>query len=126
MRFKQEVTIPTLSGKLLELVDQSTYLGSNISSTERDVNMLITKALTTMDVLTIIWKSDIFYKVKWDLFQAVSVSALLYGCPTLTLTKHQEKKLVGKDIRMLCALMNKSWKQHPAKQQLYSHLPTIS
>ena len=30
--FKQDVDISTLSGKPLRLVDQSTYLGSNISS----------------------------------------------------------------------------------------------
>ena len=27
---------------------------------------------------------------------------------------------------MLCALSNKSWKQHPTKQQLYGHRPPIS
>ena len=27
---------------------------------------------------------------------------------------------------MLHAVLNKSWKQHPTKQQLYSHLPPIS
>ena len=32
MRFKQEGTIFTLSGKALKLVDQFAYLGSNISS----------------------------------------------------------------------------------------------
>ena len=27
---------------------------------------------------------------------------------------------------MLCTVFNKSWKQHPTKQQLYCHLPPIS
>ena len=27
---------------------------------------------------------------------------------------------------MLWAILNKSWKQHPTKQQLYGHLPLIS
>ena len=27
---------------------------------------------------------------------------------------------------MLRAILNKSWKQHPTKQQLYGHLPPIS
>ena len=27
---------------------------------------------------------------------------------------------------MLCAVLNKSWKQHPTKQLLYGHLPLIS
>ena len=27
---------------------------------------------------------------------------------------------------MVCAVLNKSWKQHPTKQQLHSYLPPIS
>ena len=42
------------------------------------------------------------------------------------LTKHIEKKLDKNCTRMLRAILNKSWKQHPAKQQLYSHLLPIS
>ena len=37
--------------------------------------------------------------------------------------KRIEKKLDGNFSRILRAIMNKSWKQHPKKQQLYSHLP---
>ena len=37
-----------------------------------------------------------------------------------------EKKFDGNYTRMLRAILNKSWKQHPTKQQLYGHLPTIT
>ena len=37
-----------------------------------------------------------------------------------------EKKLDGNCTRMLRALLNRSWKQHPIKQQLYRHLSPIS
>ena len=37
-----------------------------------------------------------------------------------------EKKLDGKYTRRLRAILNRSWRQHPAKQQLYGHLPPIS
>ena len=40
--------------------------------------------------------------------------------------KYQEKKLDGNCTRMLQAILNKSWKQHPTKQLMYSHLPPIS
>ena len=50
---------------------------------------------------------------------------LLYGCTTWTLTKHMEKRLDNNYTRMLQAILNKSWKQHPTKQQLYGHLPPI-
>ena len=36
------------------------------------------------------------------------------------------KKLDGNCTRILRAILNKSWKQHSTKQQLYSHLPSIS
>ena len=37
-----------------------------------------------------------------------------------------EKKLDGNYKRMLRAILNKSWKQHPTKHQLYGHLPPIT
>ena len=36
-----------------------------------------------------------------------------------------EKKLDGIYTRMLWAILNKCWRQHPTKQQLYGHLPPI-
>ena len=63
--------------------------------------------------------------MKRSFFQAAVVSILLYGYTTRTLTKHMEKKLDGNYTRMLQAMLNKSWRQHPTKQQLYGHLPPI-
>ena len=74
---------------------------------------------------SIIWKSDLTDKVKSSVFQAVVVSILLYGCTTWTLTKRLEKKLDGNYTRMLRAILNKSWQQHPIKHQLYGHLLPI-
>ena len=59
-------------------------------------------------------------------FQAAVVSILLYGCTTWTLTKRLEKNLDGNYTRMLRAILNKSWRQHPTKHQLYSHLPPMT
>ena len=53
------------------------------------------------------------------------MSILLYGCTTWTLTKCMEKKLDGYYTRILRAILNKSWRQHPTKQQLYGYLPPI-
>ena len=54
--------------------------------------------------------------MKCSFFQAAIMSILLYGCTTWTLTKRQEKKLDGNYTRMLRAILNRSWKQHPTKQ----------
>ena len=43
-----------------------------------------------------------------------------------TLTKQPEKRLHGNYIRMLRAILNRSWGQHPTKQQLYGHLPPVA
>ena len=64
--------------------------------------------------------------MKSSFFQAVVVSILLYGCTTWTLTKGLEKKLDGNYTRMLRAILNKSWRQHPTRHQLYGHLPPIT
>ena len=65
-------------------------------------------------------------KMKRSFFQAAVVSILLYGCTTWMLTKRLEKKLDGNYTRMLRAILNKSWRQHPTKHQLYGHLPPIT
>ena len=64
--------------------------------------------------------------MKRSFFQAAVTSILLYGCTTLTLTKRLEKKLDGNYTRMLRAILNKSWRQHPTRHQLYGHLPPIT
>ena len=64
--------------------------------------------------------------MKHSFFQAVVVSILLYGCTTWTLTKWLEKKLDCNYTRMLRAILNKSWRQHPTKHQLYGHQPPIT
>ena len=77
-----------------------------------------------------IWLQSNFYylsdKMKRSFFQAAVVSILLYGCTTWTLTKRLEKKLDGNYTRMLRAILNKSWQQHPTRHQLYGHLPPIT
>ena len=82
------------------------------------------KAWTAIDRLSVMWKSDLTDKMKRSFFQTVIVSIVLYGCITWTLTKRMEKNLDGNYTRMLWAILNKSWRQHLTKQQLYGHLPT--
>ncbi len=64
--------------------------------------------------------------MKRSFFQAAVVSILLYGCTTWTLTKRLEKKLDGNYTRMLRAILNMSWQQHPTRHQLYGYLPPIT
>ena len=126
MCYNQTGDISTLEGTPLKLVDKFTYLGSSVESTEKDIETRLTKAWTAINRLSIIWKSDLTDKMKRSFFQAAVTSILLYGCTTWTLTKRLEKKLDGNYTRMLRAILNKSWQQHPTRYQLYGHLPPIT
>ena len=122
MCYNQTGDISTLEGTPLKQVDKFTYLGSSVESTEKDIETRLTKAWTAINRLSTIWKSDL--TDKWNAVSSAAVtSILLYGCTTWTLTKRLEKKLDGNYTRMLRAILNKSWRQHPTRHQLYGHLP---
>ena len=130
MCYNQTGDISTLDGTPLKLVDNFTYLGSSVSSTENDIDTRLTKAWTAINRLSIIWKSDLTDKMKRSFFQAAVASILLYECTTWTLTKRLEKKLDGNYTRMhknaASNLEPESWRQHPTRQQLYGHQPPIT
>ena len=125
MCYNRTGDISTLEGTPLKLVDKFTYLGSSVESTEKDIKTRLAKAWTAINRLSIIWKSDLTDKMKRSFFQAAVTSILQYGCTTWTLTKRLEKKIDGKYTRMLRAILNKSWRQHPTRHQVYGHLPRI-
>ena len=64
MCFNQTGGISTLGGSSLKLVDKFTYIGSSVSSTEKDIDTRLAKAWTAIDKLSVIWKSDLTEKMK--------------------------------------------------------------
>ena len=68
MRFNQTGDVSTLGGSSLKLVDKFTYLGSSVSSTEKDIDMRLMKAWTAINNLLVIWKSDLTDKMKCSFF----------------------------------------------------------
>ena len=58
MYFEEKGVTSTVSSKPLKL-DKFTYLGSNISSTESNVNIHLVKVLNAIDSLLIVWKSNL-------------------------------------------------------------------
>ena len=126
MCYNQDGSMNTLAGKSLKQVDTSIYLGSNITSTEKDVKARIGKAWGALKGLNVVWKSTLPNDIKREFFQAIVESVLVYGSNSWTLTKKLQSKLDGTYTRMLRAALNISWKKHPTKQRLYGHLPAIS
>ena len=97
MCYNQIGDISTLDRTSLKLVDKFTYLGSSVSSTEKDIDTRLTKAWTAIDRLSIIWKSNLTDKMKRSFIQVTVVS-----------------------------ILNNFWWQHPTRHQLYGHLPPIT
>ena len=54
----------------LKLVDKFTYIGSSVSSTEKDINTRLSKAWTDIDRLSVIWKLDLSDKLKRSFFSS--------------------------------------------------------
>ena len=81
MCYNQTRDISTLDWTSLKLVDKFTYLGSSISSTEKDIDTRLSIGLRSYG------KWSLTDKMKRSFFQAAVVSILLYGCTTWTLTK---------------------------------------
>ena len=61
-----------------------------------------------------IWKFDTSDKIKRKFFQAMSVQ--LHVRTNLDFNETSGEKANGKFTRMLRAVLDKSWKQHPTKQ----------
>ena len=68
MYFNQRGDISTLKGSSPKLANKFTYLGSSVSSTEKDINTRLAKAWTAINRLSAIWKSHLTDKVKRSFF----------------------------------------------------------
>ena len=64
MWFNQKNDISILNSDSLKLVNNITYIGRRVSSTENDINTRLAKAWTAIDRLSVIWKSNPPNKIK--------------------------------------------------------------
>ena len=90
---------------------------------ESDYDYLVTveSNLRTWKIFNHVWDTNLY-----SCFGKIRHLYKTNGCTTWTLTKWLEKKLDGNYTRMLWAILNKSWRQHPTRHQLYGHLPPIT
>ena len=72
MYFNQRGDISTVNGSSLRLVDNFTYQGSSVSSTEKDINRGLATSWTTIDRQSVIWRSDLTVKFKRSFFKQQS------------------------------------------------------
>ena len=76
------------------------YLGSYISSTEKDLDIRLAKSWSALNAMNKIWKSNLKDKLKRNFFRATVESVLVYGSTTWTMTKAMEKRLDGNYTRI--------------------------
>ena len=118
--------VKSLNGNTLKQVENFRYLGSEISSTAKDLSSRIGKAWIALNTLYTIWKSIANLWLKMNFFRATVETVLLYRLVIWSLTKKLEKKLDGIYTRMLRAILNKSWLDHPTHTGLHGNITPIS
>ena len=98
-------------------------------SISRDVNCIIVPGFSQTVSIWVQFAVYIYIYIYIYIYACtiyIYIYIWVYGCTTWTLTKRLEKKLDGNFTRMLRAILNKSWRQHPTRHQLYGHLPPIT
>ena len=121
-----DFVIKTINNTLLQMVSDYVYLGSYISSSEKDFLTRKGKAWAACNAMNKIWSSDLDNDFKLKIFKATVEPILLYGSETWTLSKKLEKRLDGTYTRLLMRVQNISWKTHPTKAMIYKNIPPIS
>ena len=98
--YNQTGAIKLKGGHPIKRVTEFSYLGSNIHSTGKDIEIQKVKAWKALDGLTVIWKSSLPDHLKKGIFWTVVKTVLTYGSSTWTLTRQQQKSLDGTYIRL--------------------------
>ena len=109
----------------MKLVDKFLYFSSSISLTESDMKIHLAKAWTAIDRLSYASLTYTMKKRMQFLPSSSCVNCIMW-MHHIDADKCIKKKLDGNCTRMPWAILNKSWKQHPTKQQLYSHKSPVS
>ena len=98
------------------------YLSNNIS-TENDDNMHVGKVWTTIDRISTIWKSELWFN-KMRILQSCSHISTAVWLHHWDFNEMLGEKAIWELYKD--AALNKSLKHHLTKHQLYSHLSPIT
>ena len=112
MNINSNKIVKSIDMEVLKNVDNFIYHGSEIESTDKEIKIRIAKLGISRQVKFHI-EITTQHNLKRNIFRAVVEYTLLYGSEAWTLTKKHEKNLDGTYTRMLRAILNISWKEHP-------------
>ena len=119
----EKAKITTKNGTILAVKEDFKYLGSYISSTEKDIWVRKAHAWRALHDLKIIWHSAMPDDLKRAIFMASVESILLYGSEAWTLTAVQEAWLDGCYTSMLRMVFNVTWRDRVRNEVIYGDLP---
>ena len=112
-----------LNGTILAVKEDFKYLGSYISSTEKDIRVGKAHARRALHDLKNMWHSAMSDDLKRAIFMASVESILLYGSEAWALTAVQEARLDGCYTSMLRMVFNVTWRDRVRNEVLYGDLP---
>ena len=118
--------VKTLNGASLNMVEDYVYLGSYISSSEKDFSVRKGMAWSACNDMYKIWTSKLPRRIKIEIFRATIEPILLYGSETWTLSRKLEKRLDGTYTRLLMRAQNISWGRHASVSDIYGNLLHVS
>ena len=98
--------VKTLNGTSLKQVEDYKYLGSYMSSSDKDFNTRKGMAWSACNDMHKIWSSRLTNDFKIKLFMATVEPMLLYGSETWTLSRKLERRLDGTYTRLLMRAQN--------------------
>ena len=119
----KELPAITIGDYELDVVEQFTYLGSNITdnlSLDTEIDKRIGKATTTLARLTSrVWANPkLTVKIKVVVYNACVVSTLVYGSETWTTYARQEKRLNSFHLRSICRILGISWQDRVSNTEV--------
>ena len=123
---EENITISTKSGGQLEQVHDFQYLGAWVDQSEKDLKVRKALAWKACNKMRTLWRSNLSTSLKISFFRAAVESILLYGAEAWTLTETLEARLDGCYTRLLMMVLNKNWRDHPTKEEIYGDLPKVS
>ena len=121
-----DLVVKTLNGASLKMVEDYVYLGSYISSSEKDFSVRKGMAWSACNDMYKIWTSQLPRRIKIEIFRATIEPILLYGSETWTLSRKLEKRLDGTYTRLLMRAQNISWGRHASVSDIYGNLLRVS
>ena len=117
----------SLSSGAVEFVDDFCYLGSWMSSVDKDIAVRKAQAWSAASKMSNLWKAENLSKeFKTKIFRATVEPVLVYGSESWPLTAAQERSLDGTYTRLLRKALNISYQSHTTNSSLYGSTPPIS